>query len=111
MAAFNNKNQLEKKSIIEKLFESLIIRSWWVILFLLISYIGYDQGIKKRKANIYEITCRLQELEKEKKIALAQKEDLLLKINSQSDPAWIEMVLMKELGVVPEGQLKVHFKK
>ncbi len=111
MAAFKNNNKFEKKGFLERLFETLIIKSWWVILFMLISYIGYDQGIKKRKANIFEITCRLQDLEVEKKLTLAQKEDLLLRINSQSDPAWIEMVLMKELGVVPEGQIKVHFKK
>lgn len=43
--------------------------------------------------------------------ALQNKEDLQLRIASQNDPAWIEMVLIRELGVVPEGFLKVHFKR
>jgi hypothetical protein len=35
----------------------------------------------------------------------------MLAIASQNDPAWIEMVLLREIGVVPAGFLKVHFKK
>ena len=46
----------------------------------------------------------------QKENAIYNKEDLTLKISSQSDPSWIEQVLMKELGVVPENQIKVHFK-
>lgn len=37
--------------------------------------------------------------------ALAQQ------LKSQSDPAWIEMVLIRELGLLPEGQRLVLFKK
>jgi len=88
-----------------------IIGSWWVFVFLLVCYIGYDQAIKKRKNEIAQLKYQLQELEKEKQIAFNNREDLLLRIDSQTDPAWIEMILMKELGVVPEGHLKVHFQK
>lgn len=37
------------------------------------------------------------------------QEDLLREIASQNDPSWIELVLMDKLGLVPEGQTKVHF--
>jgi len=40
---------------------------------------------------------------------LADREELRAQIQSQSDPAWVEMILMRELGVVPEGWLKIHF--
>ena len=46
-----------------------------------------------------------------KEFLLEEKEDLKLQINSQKDPAWIELTLMKGLGLVPEGQLKVYFTK
>lgn len=49
-------------------------------------------------------------MEKERYLALLEKEHLQLKIASFDDPAWIEMILMRDLGVVPEGYLKVHFK-
>jgi hypothetical protein len=45
-----------------------------------------------------------------KQFAISKKEDLELRFAAQSDPAWIEMILMKELGVVPENKIKIHFK-
>lgn len=99
------------KKLSVRFFEILFIRSWWVILFLLISYVGYDMGIKKRNRAIFDMKFKYDNLLKEKYLMLNQKEDLQLRLQSQSDPAWIEMVLMKELGVVPENKIKVHFKK
>jgi hypothetical protein len=66
--------------------------------------------MKKKKALFAEYTFRLNEMEKEKKQAFLEKEHLQLKIASQNDPAWIEMILMRDLGVVPEGYVKVHFR-
>jgi hypothetical protein len=40
---------------------------------------------------------------------MERHKDLEDRIASQNDPGWIEMVLIRELGVVPEGFLKVHF--
>jgi len=99
------------KTLTVKLFNILVVRSWWVIIFMLVCYIGYDMGIKKRNTAIYDMKCKYNALLKEKQLVLAKKEDLDLRFRSQSDPAWIEMVLMKELGVVPENQIKVHFQK
>ena len=56
-----------------------------------------------------ELKLRLKQMEQEKMLAMEAHDDLLLQIQSQSDPAWIQMVLMKELGVVPDGQRKVYF--
>ncbi|MCE2983850.1 MAG: hypothetical protein LW832_09830 [Parachlamydia sp.] len=53
----------------------------------------------------------MKHLQKEKRTALKRQEDLQLQINSQSDPAWIELTLMKGLGLVPEGEQKVYFQK
>lgn len=30
-------------------------------------------------------------------------------IKSQNDPAWIELILKRDLGLVPEGQIKIYF--
>jgi hypothetical protein len=66
----------------------------------------------QRKEEEYQILQkRLGDLEVEKKVALENREDLLLQISSQSDPAWIQLMLMKGLGLVPEGQQKVYFKE
>ena len=63
-----------------------------------------------RTAALQAVSFRLQEMEKEKQIAMEKREELMACLQSESDPAWIELVLMKELGVVPDGWIKVHFR-
>ena len=84
-------------------------RSWWVVLFGLFAFLTYFGAIRGRIGQIFEYKEKLSLLQAEKKRITLENQDLQLKINSQSDPAWIELILMKELGVVPEGKLKVHF--
>lgn len=43
--------------------------------------------------------------------ATLEHEDLLAKVQSQDRIEWIELTLMRELGMVPEGQKKVFFSK
>jgi hypothetical protein len=78
--------------------------------FCLVTSFVYSQSMKKKKFLFSELTFRLSEMEKEKKWVCLEKEHLELKIASQDDPSWIEMILMRDLGVVPEGYLKVHFR-
>ena len=103
------KENKSNKTLTSKMFK-IAINSWWVILFMLVCSIGYDMGIKKRKLAIIEMKTKYNNLLVQKNQATTRKEDLSLKLSSQSDPSWIEQVLMKELGVVPENKIKVHFK-
>ncbi|PIS00422.1 MAG: hypothetical protein COT84_07725 [Chlamydiae bacterium CG10_big_fil_rev_8_21_14_0_10_35_9] len=96
-----------KQFIINELF----IKSWWVISVCLLCFLGYNHFAKKRKHDIFLLQEKLAHLELARDKALQEKDDLSLQICSQSDPAWIELILMKQLGVVPEGYLKIHFKK
>ncbi|MBI5273213.1 MAG: hypothetical protein HY861_04445 [Chlamydiia bacterium] len=86
-------------------------RWWWVALFCTMVGGVYFHSIGEKKQEASALAYRLEEMEKEKRLALQEKEDLSLQLESQNDPSWIEMVLMRDLGVVPEGWLKVHFKK
>lgn len=86
-------------------------KSWWVILFSCVTVVLYSQCLKEKKAALRELRFRLEEMEKEKILTLQEREDLQARISSQEDPAWIELILMRDLGVVPEGFLKVHFSK
>jgi len=85
-------------------------QSWWVFLFLAISSFFYFHGMYEKNLAYRELTLRFTELEQEKTIALSEREELQLQIASQTDPAWIQMMLMKELGMIPEGKSKVYFK-
>jgi hypothetical protein len=89
--------------------ETLVLRCWWVILFCLLCAIFYEQGRKKIDVEYQKLHTQLTKIEILKQEKLERKEDLMLKVNSQSDPDFVELLLMKELGVVPEGHLKIYF--
>lgn len=92
-------------------FEECFLRSWWVLLFGILCYMLFEQGIQVRDREFVQLQEHYNDLEKQKREALTLNEKLLLEINSQSDPAWVELILMKGLGLVPEGQIKYFFDK
>ena len=89
----------------ERLFWNL----WWVILIFLLGLIILEQSLKSLQKEQDQLRQQYRHLIQEKEKALALKNKLKLKINSQSDPAWVELTLKKRLGLVPEGQIKVLF--
>lgn len=89
--------------------ESLFLKYWWVVLFCLLCAIFYEQQRKKIDQEYRKLHQQLIKFQNIKLDTLKIQEDLLLKVNSQSDPNFVELLLMKELGVVPEGQTKIFF--
>lgn len=96
-------------SIFRKFYEQGILQSWWVVAFVLLCGILYERGLERRDGQSQLLTRQLAALGAEKQQALERQRDLQLQINSQSDLAWIELTLMKGLGLAPEGQQKVYF--
>ncbi len=86
-------------------------KNWWVILFCGICALTHFHVLKEKKYNCQALQDRLSEMLHEKRVAVDVQIELKERIIAQSDPAWIEMILMRDLGVVPEGFLKVHFSK
>lgn len=89
--------------------DAIIFKWWWVVLFLLICYMLFEQAERRQKLEFAKLQQLAVDLEKERVIADEENQKLLLHVNSQSDPAWVELVLMRGLGLVPEGQTKVFF--
>jgi hypothetical protein len=100
-----------KSSWKSQVCDNLIFRSWWVLLCLGVGFALYSHAMQKKKAELGELEKRLSLLQQEQSAIQEQREDLVLQIESQKDPEWVKLTLMKELGVVPEGQVKVYFKK
>lgn len=88
---------------------TFFFRFWWTILVLLFCYGFYLHGMRKKKELYSELKEKITLLEGRLAMAKNMKEDLLLQIDSQTDPAWIEILLKKHLGMVPFGQTKVYF--
>ncbi len=109
MANIKSKRESQFQRSRSRLFEEIILKSWWTILFFLLSYFAYDQAIHHKMRVESNLRKKLEALAFEKERALEKQEDLKLQIASQGDDGFIELVLMRRLGLVPEGQKKVHF--
>src|ERR1700733_1065606 len=95
----------------ERVVEEIFFRSWWVTLILILCFGFYEHEHKKRNETSAILTAQKNELQYKKIKAIENHDDLLMAINSQTDPDWIELILMKKLGLVPEGQTKIFFQK
>jgi hypothetical protein len=86
-----------------------LIDSWWVIAFFLLCGILYERALAEQELTYQKLAKQLTQLQEEKMQALKTQENLHRQINSQSDTAWIELTLMKKLGLCPEDYQKVYF--
>ncbi len=89
--------------------KAIFKKSWWAILFVGVLSFVYFQGMHEKSLLLKELQGRLKGLEQEKLLAQQTQEELLMEIQSQTDPAWIELQLMEELGMTPQGAVKVYF--
>lgn len=89
--------------------EKLFWKLWWVCFVMIACLLVLEQGLKSLKHSHEQLHQQRLLFTQEKEKALALQESLKLQINSQSDPAWVELVLKKELGLVPEEHIKVLF--
>lgn len=99
----------ERSGEMQNAINIFFIRSWWVIGVMLICAIVYERSLQDREVEYQKLRSRLLQLEDSKKSALAKQKDLKLRINSQGDLAWLELTLIKGLGLTPEDQRKVYF--
>lgn len=80
-----------------------------MVLFTLFCYYCYEQGLAHRNRDFIKLKNQYALLQTEEKMVLELNQKLMKQFNSQSDPEWLELALMKGLGVAPEGQIKVLF--
>lgn len=81
------------------------------VAFAVFCFAFYSYSVEQKEQSCLELQCKIHDLRVLKQSSLEEREDLVLQIASQNDKDWIEMILKKRLGVVPEGQMKVYFKK
>jgi len=85
--------------------------SWWMLAFTCFTYMLALKTSHDKERKIAELTHQLASLNVSKKEALLTQRELSAEIESFTDPAWVEMILMKKLGFVPQGHTKVCFKQ
>ncbi|MCB1110652.1 MAG: hypothetical protein KDK64_06680 [Chlamydiia bacterium] len=90
-------------------FRHLVFKNWWVVAFVLMAGAIYLQAIHKKNQRLAALKEKVETLAAAKIVALERKEELLLRLGSQHDPDFIELVLKEKLGVLAEGETKVVF--
>jgi len=101
-----------KRSIVYYIPDPIIhfIKEWsWVIVFTATCLAGYIAIVKNKNETFLLLSAKVYSMEIKKTQVLCEKNELTTQVNSQNDPLWIEMLLMKALGLVPSGQMKVYF--
>lgn len=90
-------------------FRSFFVQWGWFFAFLFVALFWMSGSMKGKALQMAELEGRLANISHSIQRSLAEKEELIREKNSQSDPLWVELVLMKKLGLVPSGQKKVYF--
>ncbi|MDN3506226.1 MAG: hypothetical protein P0S96_03255 [Simkaniaceae bacterium] len=90
---------------------AFFFRCWWTILLLIFCYGLYLHAMHTKKELYVDLKTKVDLLQQQLELATVAREDLLLQIQSQTDPAWVEMLLKKHLGMSGFGQTKVYFDK
>ncbi|MGK5594988.1 MAG: hypothetical protein ACSNEK_06495 [Parachlamydiaceae bacterium] len=97
-----------KKSISDRVI--LLLREYsWTIAFVLLCSVGLEFSLKAKEEEHLRLQNERISLESQLQLAQLQHLDLLKELSSHDDPEWIKLVMMKKLGLVPEGQKKILF--
>lgn len=100
-----NANKKSLKQILKQEFYN----SWWVGLVLIFIGMLYIKTDRLKEEKILDLTSCLSQIESEKLVAGLEKERLVDQIKSLEDPDYVEMLLIKKMGVVPEDMIKARF--
>lgn len=100
--------RVSKMTIVDKMQKTLF--NWWLpIFFALAAFAWYEWGDEQYSLLHRQFNSKLHLLQQKKEAHLVLQAALLQQVNSQSDPEWVEMVLIRQLGLLPEGHEKVFF--
>ncbi len=86
-------------------------KSWWVWTFAIVCFGLYEQSAMKLEKEITSLDVEIENLEGRIHGAILKQQCQILQQESMHDPAWIELTLIRALGMVPEGYTKVYFKE
>ncbi len=89
--------------------EEILIKSWWVWAFAILSFSLFEQSSMKLQKEMDFLDSQIVSLEARICNAKNTQEYLKLQVESFNDPAWIECTLIRALGLTPEGYTKVYY--
>ena len=107
--SFYGNRSVDTLSQLVNTIQRIVIRSWWVIVCCLLAYAAYERSKFRFHQEYSLLSNKLNSLQEQKELLLDKQELLQREIASQDDPAWIELTLIRALGMVAEEQTMVYF--
>lgn len=80
------------------------------MFFIFICLMVYESNLKHYYRDLESLQSKINGLESEKHEAEKVNASLKLMVKSINDPAWVNLVLIEELGLIPEEQRKIIIK-
>ena len=100
-----------KKPIHNILWDECIVNSWWVWFTFIVCFGLYEQGAYRLSRKINDLETEIARVTVQLEQAKEKQEEKKHEVASFNDPAWIELILIRNLGLVPEGYTKVYFEE
>lgn len=76
---------------------------------MVVAYSAYSHTVNEKQRELASLQRAIAELQHKKEWEKERNEELLAHRMSRNDPEYITLLLMKNLGLVAEGQVKVSF--
>ena len=93
------------------LWDECVVKSWWIWLTLIVCFGMYEQGAYRLNRKILDLETEITQVKTKLALSCELQQELKQQVASFNDSAWIELVLIRALGLVPEGYQKVYFQK
>lgn len=89
-----------------RFLEVLFFSTWWIIAIFVLSFCLFERGSSSVNHDLTQLNKHIEELKQEGAAAREIYSRLHERLASFEDPAWIELLLIKNLGLVPKGYHK-----
>lgn len=87
----------------------LLVSSWWLILFLLISGFIYDRAIVQLTQETTRLQNRVTDLQLQIQTAQIKRTEMQSHLKAWNSSEVLEYALIHRLGLIPKGFAKVCF--
>jgi hypothetical protein len=84
-------------------YKSVFFLAWVSVLILFTITAG------SKVFRMYDLKNKMKSFSHKMALLNEKTQSLQEDIRSSSDPAWLELTLMEEFGVIPEGSIKLNY--
>lgn len=84
-----------------------LLQPLWTVVLLLAVFAIFERGLFEIRKEETSLKAKIYTLQSQKEKVTREFQELLLEQKSLADPHYIELLLIRELGVLPVGKSKV----